>query len=284
MTMKNKFLIFLSVLILSCATFFAGCGTNQNVSVDSISISKKNLYLAEGQTAEISAQVFPYNATNQNYSLSSSDSLVVTVQDGFVVANKAGEATITATSQDGGFCDVCNVLVTTVKDNLALNNYNNMNMPQNANTKVQSQKKRTQNQNANQPKATATKTANSVLMSSAQRASAEIEDAKTASKNVLEQMKQELTTSLVELDTQKQNLVNFSKATLADDKTSFENVFQSIQIEMIDSLKSIKQRMLDSVDEAEQKIDDGEYSVDTKDIGGVTFVVISDSPANQKQN
>ena len=139
--MKKNFLT-LSLLLLFSFILLAGCKNEANgILVDSISISKKNLYLAEGQTAEISAQVYPFNADNQNFEFASSDENVVVVDNGFVIAKKAGNAVITVTSQEGGFTDTCNVLVTTVKNNLALNNYNNMNMPFNVSQQNDNDKK-----------------------------------------------------------------------------------------------------------------------------------------------
>ena len=58
--------------VLFAVLLLAGCGNQtQEVKVDGIEISKKNLYLAEGQTAVISAQVYPFNASNQDYSFES---------------------------------------------------------------------------------------------------------------------------------------------------------------------------------------------------------------------
>ena len=125
--MKNKVkngikkISIISILIVFACIFFAGCGqTALNVYVDGISISKKNLYLAEGQTSVISAQVFPFNANNQNYTFESSNNDVVTCEDGFVVAKKAGNATIFVYSEEGGYKDSCNVLVTTAKGKIEL--------------------------------------------------------------------------------------------------------------------------------------------------------------------
>ena len=125
---KKTFVVFIFALT---SILFAGCGqTKINVFVDGIEISKKNLYLAEGQTAVISAQVYPFNANNQNYTFESSNTNVVTCEDGFVVAKKAGDAVIYVFSEEGGYKDSCNVLVTTASNNLKLNNYNNLNMPE----------------------------------------------------------------------------------------------------------------------------------------------------------
>ena len=120
----------LMVLIVSFCCILCACGAETQVlNVEGIEISTKNLYLAEGQTNVISAQVFPFNATNQNAKWYSSDKSIVTVEDGFVKAVSAGEAVIEVFSEDGGFRDSCNVLVTTAGENLALTDFNNLNMP-----------------------------------------------------------------------------------------------------------------------------------------------------------
>ena len=114
---------------VGCGDLFDRGNQTKEVRVDGIEISKKNLYLAEGQTAVISAQVYPFNANNQSYTFESSNESVVSVEDGFVTAKKAGNATIYVYSTEGGYNDSCNVLVTTAANNLELNQYNNLNMP-----------------------------------------------------------------------------------------------------------------------------------------------------------
>ncbi len=118
------------VLFVLCALFIFGCNARATsiVRVNEIAISNKNLYLAQGDTTVISAQVYPLNAFNQNVFWVSSNSSVVSVEDGFVVATGSGEATIQAVSDDGGYTDICNVLVTNVSSNLARNSFFNEDM------------------------------------------------------------------------------------------------------------------------------------------------------------
>ena len=74
--------------------------------------STLNVFVSE--TKALTATVIPDNATNKTVSWSSSNEAVATVdQDGKVKGVGAGEATITATSEDGGFTAECAV---TVKD------------------------------------------------------------------------------------------------------------------------------------------------------------------------
>ena len=74
--------------------------------------STLNVFVSE--TKALTATVIPDNATNKTVSWSSSDEAVATVdQDGKVTGVGAGETTITATAEDGGFAAECAV---TVKD------------------------------------------------------------------------------------------------------------------------------------------------------------------------
>ena len=74
--------------------------------------STLNVFVSE--TKALTATFIPDNATNKTVSWSSSDEDVATVdQDGQVRGESAGEATITATSEDGRFTAECAV---TVKD------------------------------------------------------------------------------------------------------------------------------------------------------------------------
>lgn len=68
------------------------------IPVTSISLSKSEVYLNKNQTVTIVASVLPENATDKTISWKSSDSNVVTVQDGIIFAKDYGTAIITATS------------------------------------------------------------------------------------------------------------------------------------------------------------------------------------------
>jgi len=74
------------------------------------------LILGDGDTTndtiDLDEEISPVYATNQSVTWQSSDTLVATVDsNGLVVAVSAGSATITATTDDGGFEDTCIITV-----------------------------------------------------------------------------------------------------------------------------------------------------------------------------
>ncbi|MDE6631411.1 MAG: Ig-like domain-containing protein, partial [Muribaculaceae bacterium] len=82
------------------------------ISVESVAISKTELSLTEGDTANLTATIAPENATDKSVTWTSSDEAVATVSaDGVVSAVKAGTATITAASSNGKTA-TCTVTVT----------------------------------------------------------------------------------------------------------------------------------------------------------------------------
>ncbi|MDE6479120.1 MAG: Ig-like domain-containing protein, partial [Muribaculaceae bacterium] len=82
------------------------------ISVESVAISKTELSLTEGDTANLTATIAPENATDKSVTWTSSDEAVATVSaDGVVTAVKAGTATITAASSNGKTA-TCTVTVT----------------------------------------------------------------------------------------------------------------------------------------------------------------------------
>ena len=101
----------------NCFKFVAGDNTrpggSSKVSVTGISISQAALTVDRYETAQLSAQVLPENASNQCIRWSSSDSSVATVDSsGLVSAVKEGVAAIIVSSMDGGFTATCTVTVT----------------------------------------------------------------------------------------------------------------------------------------------------------------------------
>ena len=73
-----------------------------NVPVTSISVSETEANIEAGKTLELTVTIAPDDARNKTVTWSSSDETVATVsQEGTVTAVKAGEATITATTNDG---------------------------------------------------------------------------------------------------------------------------------------------------------------------------------------
>lgn len=88
--------------------------TNDPVAVESVSVSPSTLSLKIDNNSTLSATVNPGNATNKKVTWSSSNTSVATVDEntGEVTAKVIGEATITATTDDGGFESTCVVTVT----------------------------------------------------------------------------------------------------------------------------------------------------------------------------
>lgn len=86
--------------------------TPGDIKVTGVTLDKTTLDLAVGGTGTLTATVAPDNATKKDVTWKSSDDTVATVADGKVTAVKAGTATITVTTADGGFEAPCTVTVT----------------------------------------------------------------------------------------------------------------------------------------------------------------------------
>lgn len=88
------------------------------VKVLGISINEQSVNLQQGDIFQLTATVQPSNATNKKVIWSSSNDTVASVsQDGLVTANSVGEANITVTTEDGGFCTTAIVTVSKKLDN-----------------------------------------------------------------------------------------------------------------------------------------------------------------------
>lgn len=84
-----------------------------NVSVTGVSVNPTSVGITVGSTTQLSSSIIPSNATNQTVSWSSSNSSICTVNSsGLVTGVAAGTASVTVTTQDGGFTAVCLVTVT----------------------------------------------------------------------------------------------------------------------------------------------------------------------------
>ena len=88
--------------------------TAKTISVTGISLVKTTLELTEGAEGMLKATITPSDATNQVVTWSTSDNNIAKVSDGKVTAVKAGEATITVTTSDGGKTATCKVTVKAV--------------------------------------------------------------------------------------------------------------------------------------------------------------------------
>lgn len=72
-----------------------------NRKVAQITLSPTSLSLEEGKSATVKAKIRPTDAKNKSVKWKSSNSSVASVSNGVVKANKAGNAQITCTAQDG---------------------------------------------------------------------------------------------------------------------------------------------------------------------------------------
>lgn len=87
------------------------------VKVTSIVLSETSIELNAGDTKQLSATIYPSNATNKSVSWSSSNSSVATVSGGSVKAVGEGTATITCSATDGsGVNATCTVTVSELRD------------------------------------------------------------------------------------------------------------------------------------------------------------------------
>ena len=83
------------------------------IPVQSVGLYVSTLNMKPGDKAELTARIFPENATNKEVIWTTSDTDVVTIVDGKVTAIAPGNATITVAS--GGCTAECSVSVTALK-------------------------------------------------------------------------------------------------------------------------------------------------------------------------
>ena len=79
--------------------------------VTGVTLSHISATLTEGEELTITATISPNNATNKNLTWSSSDTSIVSVNDGKVRAHQQGKATITVKTDDNGKTATCGVTV-----------------------------------------------------------------------------------------------------------------------------------------------------------------------------
>ena len=77
-----------------------------------VTLSRTSVTIQEGAIAKLTATVLPADAENKSVTWSTSDASIATVSDGTITGVKAGEATITVTTVDGGLTATCKVTVT----------------------------------------------------------------------------------------------------------------------------------------------------------------------------
>ncbi len=100
--------------VLCCVLAFSACKKNETeVKVTGVSVSPATLSLVEGTSEQLRATVTPSDAADKSVSWTSSAAAVATVDNtGKVIAVKAGSATITVKTADGGKTATCAVTVT----------------------------------------------------------------------------------------------------------------------------------------------------------------------------
>lgn len=83
----------------------------KNIPVTGVTLDNTSYEMTEGDEFTLTATISPANATNKNVSWSSSNPYVATVNNGKIKALKAGTATITVKTDDGGKIATCEVTV-----------------------------------------------------------------------------------------------------------------------------------------------------------------------------
>ena len=109
----KKVVILLGVigLLIACQGEVSISGDKEEIiHVNGISL-EKTLILVEGETGVLTPTITPDNATDKTVIWNSTDERIVTVADGLVKGVKAGSATVTAETKDGGMRAECCVTV-----------------------------------------------------------------------------------------------------------------------------------------------------------------------------
>jgi len=97
------------------------------VSVTGVALDKSTANVTVGKTVQLTATVSPSNATSKGVTWASSDTSIATVDaNGKVKGVKSGTATITVTTDDGGYTATCKVTVTNAADSPQTGDSGNM--------------------------------------------------------------------------------------------------------------------------------------------------------------
>ena len=104
----------IEMVVSTYSNYSTTCTENTDeVAVTGITLLPAQLSLEVGKQQTLNATIAPSNATNQNITWTSSKESVATVDNsGVVTAIAAGKATITVTTEEGGFTATCVVTVT----------------------------------------------------------------------------------------------------------------------------------------------------------------------------
>ena len=118
MYMKKTALAFMALAMAVLS--ITGCGKTEpkepekpaTIKVTGVTLDRQTLEITEGETVALTATVAPSNATDKSLTWSSNTTAVATVDgNGKVIAVKAGDATVTVTTKDGGKTATCKVTV-----------------------------------------------------------------------------------------------------------------------------------------------------------------------------
>lgn len=82
-----------------------------NTRATGVTLDEDSITIGVGETGTLTATVLPVNAGNKNITWSTSNDAIATVADGVVSGVAAGTATITVTTEEGGFTATCVVTV-----------------------------------------------------------------------------------------------------------------------------------------------------------------------------
>lgn len=93
---------------------YAECVVNvvSGYPVEAIALNKTTSTMTVGDVETLTVTFTPEDATNKNVTWTTTDDQVVTVVDGVVTAVGSGVATVTVTSEDGGFTASCKYIIT----------------------------------------------------------------------------------------------------------------------------------------------------------------------------
>ena len=86
-------------------------GEAELVAVSGVELDPAELNIETTDTVKIQAIFSPVEATNRNVTWTVADPTIVSIDNGTVIGLKAGETTITVTTEDGGFTATANVVV-----------------------------------------------------------------------------------------------------------------------------------------------------------------------------
>ena len=81
------------------------------IKVENLVLNSESVILNKGEIYQLEVTVVPDNATNKKVVWESSDSNIVAVSEGKLMAISSGNAIITVTSNDGSISKTCNVVV-----------------------------------------------------------------------------------------------------------------------------------------------------------------------------